>query len=200
MKEDTMEMQILKKMLDKKFYDEYKGVISRGVFEGDLGSLYDTIKKAHGEYTESIKVDELYGLHVGIHNPAMTQAAKIKFSEIIQDLKEVSEPSNEIAKDIMKVMIERETAQKIAIEATEIFNGKPANFSNIISIIEKHKQGQPDDKVESVTNNIGEVMNQLVDTTKWKFHISTLRDRVGGIGDGNLVIVFARPETGKTAF
>ena len=200
MKEDTMEMQILKKMLDKKFYDEYKGVISRGVFEGDLGSLYDTIKKAHVEYTESIKVDELYGLHVGIHNPAMTQAAKIKFSEIIQDLKEVSEPSNEIAKDIMRVMIERETAQKIAIEATEIFNGKPANFSNIISIIEKHKQGQPDDKVESVTNNIGEVMNQLVDTTKWKFHISTLRERVGGIGDGNLVIVFARPETGKTAF
>jgi replicative DNA helicase len=27
-----------------------------------------------------------------------------------------------------------------------------------------------------------------------------LRDEVGGIGDGNLMIVFARPETGKTAF
>ena len=40
-------------------------------------------------------------------------------------------------------------------------------------------------------------MNQLVDTTKWKFSISTLREEVGGIGDGNLMIVFARPETGR---
>jgi replicative DNA helicase len=135
-----------------------------------------------------------------MYNPALTRAAKIKFNELIEDLKEIQEPSNEIAKDIMKVLVERETAQKIAVEATEIFNGKPANFNEIISIIEKHKSNTPDEKVESVSNNIGEVMNQLIDTTKWKFSISTLREEVGGIGDGNLMIVFARPETGKTAF
>lgn len=200
MKGDTMEKQILKKMLNKSFYDQYKGSVSSSVFEGDLGSLFDTIKKAHSDYEESIKVDELYGLHTTMYNPALTRAAKIKFSELIEDLKEVEEPSNDIAKDIMKVLVERETAQKIAVEATEIFNGKPANFNEIISIIEKHKSNTPDEKVESVSNNIGEVMNQLVDTTKWKFSISTLREEVGGIGDGNLMIVFARPETGKTAF
>jgi replicative DNA helicase len=37
-------------------------------------------------------------------------------------------------------------------------------------------------------------------TTKWKFNIPMLRDNVGGIGGGNLMISFARPETGKTAF
>ena len=29
-------------------------------------------------------------------------------------------------------------------------------------------------------------MNQLIDNTKWKFSISTLREEVGGMGDGNL--------------
>jgi archaellum biogenesis ATPase FlaH len=164
MKGDTMEKQILKKMLDKSFYDQYKGSVSSSVFEGDLGSLFDTIKRAHSEYEESIKVDELYGLHTTMYNPALTRAAKIKFNELIEDLKDIQEPSNEIAKDIMKVLVERETAQKIAVEATEIFNGKPANFNDIISIIEKHKTNTPDEKV------------------------------------GNLMIVFARPETGKTAF
>ena len=37
-------------------------------------------------------------------------------------------------------------------------------------------------------------------TTKWKFNLPTLQERVTGIGDGNLSIIFARPETGKTAF
>ena len=81
-----------------------------------------------------------------MYNPALTRAAKIKFNELIEDLKEIQEPSNEIAKDIMKVLVERETAQKIAVEATEIFNGKPANFNEIISIIEKHKSNTPDEK------------------------------------------------------
>ena len=200
MKGDTMEKQILKKMLDKSFYDQYKGSISSNVFEGDLGSLFDTIKRAHTDYDASIKVDELYGLHTTMYNPALTRAAKVKFSELIEDLKEINEPSDEIAKDLMKVLVERETAQKIAVEATEIFNGKPADFNSIISIIEKHKQGSIDGDIESVSDNIGEVMNQLVDNSRWKFSIPDLRENVGGIGGGNLMIVFARPETGKTAF
>ena len=72
-----------------------------------MGSLFDTIKKAHSDYEESIKVDELYGFYTTMYNPALTRAAKIKFSELIEDLKEVEEPSNDIAKDIMKVLVER---------------------------------------------------------------------------------------------
>ena len=52
MKGDTMEKQILKKMLDKSFYDQYKGSVSSNVFEGDLGSLFNTIKRAHSEYED----------------------------------------------------------------------------------------------------------------------------------------------------
>jgi replicative DNA helicase len=44
------------------------------------------------------------------------------------------------------------------------------------------------------------VIEQLSVTTKWKFNIPVLSDKVGGIGPGNLMIAFARPETGKTAF
>ena len=78
----------------------------------------------------------------------------------------------------MKVLVERETAQKIAVEATEIFNGKPADFNSIISIIEKHKSNTLiDGDIESVSDNIGEVMNQLVDTSRWKFSIPDLRKK-----------------------
>jgi replicative DNA helicase len=195
-----IEKQMIRLMLNKKFYTQYKGTLSPTVFSGDISSLYDTIQKAHDKYEEDIKVDELYSLHTAIFNPALTRAAKEKFSELVEDIKEVQEPSKEIAKDIMRILSDRDLAQRIAVESTEIFNGKDANFNEIVSMIEKHKQIIDEEKTPAVTSNVDEVLDLLNVTTKWKFNIPILLDNVGGIGGGNLMIAFARPETGKTAF
>ena len=195
-----IEKQMIRLMLNKKFYTQYKGTLSPTVFAGDISSLYDTIQKAHDKYEQDIKVDELYSLHTAIFNPALTRAAKEKFSELVEDIKEVQEPSKEIAKDIMRILSDRDLAQRIAVESTEIFNGKEANFNEIVTMIEKHKSGIDEDKVPAVTTNVDEVLDLLNVTTKWKFNIPILRECVGGIGGGNLMIAFARPETGKTAF
>ena len=187
-------------MLNKKFYTQYKGTLSPTVFAGDISSLYETIQKSHEKYEDDIKIDELYSLHTAIFNPALTRAAKEKFSELIEDIREVQEPNKEIAKDIMRILSDRDLAQRIAVEATEIFNGKEANFAEITGMIDKRKVIVDEDKAPAVTNNINEVLDLLGMTTKWKFNIPMLRDNVGGIGGGNLMISFARPETGKTAF
>ena len=195
-----IEKQMIRLMLNKNFYTQYKSTISPTIFSGDISSLYDTIQKAHTRYKDNLKIDELYTLHTGVFNPALTRAAKEKFNELLIDIKEVEEPNKEIAKDIMRILYDRDLAQRIAVEATEIFNGKEANFSEISSMIDRHKSGIDDDKIPAVTNNITEVINLLDITTKWKFNIPVLKENVGGIGDGNLMIAFARPETGKTAF
>jgi len=195
-----IEKQIIKLLLGKKFYTKYKGQISRNVFQGSFGSLFDTVQKAHEKYDADIKIDELYALHTTMFNPALTRAAKEQFSELIEDIKEVQEPSKEIADDIVKILVERDVAQKIAIEATEIFNGRPADFNAIVSIIEKHKHGLPAEKIDAVTNDIPELIEKLNVVSKWQFNLTSLKDNVGGIGPGNLMIAFARPEVGKTAF
>ena len=195
-----IEKQMIRLMLNKKFYTQYKGTLSPTVFVGDISSLYETIQKAHDKYDEDIKVDELYSLHTAIFNPALTRAAKEKFSELVEDIKEIQEPSKEIAKDILKILSNRDLAQRIAVEATEIFNGKDANFTEITGMIEKHKTNIDEEKEPPVTNNINEVISLLDITTRWKFNIPVLKENVGGIGGGNLMIAFARPETGKTAF
>jgi len=195
-----IEKQMIRLMLNKKFYTQYKGALSPTVFAGDISSLYETIQKAHEKYEEDIKVDELYSLHTAIFNPALTRAAKEKFSELVEDIKEVQEPSKEIAKDIMRILSDRDLAQRIAVESTEIFNGKDANFNEIVSMIEKHKQNVSEEKNPAVTSNVNEVIDLLNVTTKWKFNIPILKENIGGVGGGNLMIAFARPETGKTAF
>ena len=195
-----IEKQIIKLMLNKDFYTEYKGQVSRNVFQGSFGSLYDTVQKAHDKYDADISIDELYSLHTTVFNPALTRAAKEQFHELLEDIKETQEPSKQIADDIIKILIERDVAQKIAIEATEIFNGKPADFNFITNLIEKHKTGLPAQKLDSVTNDIGELLKELEVVSKWQFNLTVLKSNIGGIGPGNLMIAFARPEVGKTAF
>ena len=160
-----IEKQMIRLMLNKKFYTQHKGMLSPTVFSGDISSLYDTIQKAHDKYEEDIKVDELYSLHTAIFNPALTRAAKEKFSELVEDIKEVQEPSKEIAKDIMRILSDRDLAQRIAVESTEIFNGKDANFNEIVSMIEKHKQSIDEEKTPAVTSNVDEVLDLLNVTT-----------------------------------
>tara|TARA_R100001440_G_scaffold1792_2_gene5621 strand:- start:1348 stop:2562 length:1215 start_codon:yes stop_codon:yes gene_type:complete len=195
-----IEKQMIRLMLNKKFYTQYKNTLSPTVFVGDISSLYETIQRSHEKYEDDIKIDELYSLHTAIFNPALTRAAKEKFSELIEDIREVQEPNKEIAKDIMRILSDRDLAQRIAVEATEIFNGKEANFTEITGMIGRHKTNVDEDKVPAVTTDVDEVLDLLSVTTKWKFNIPILRECVGGIGGGNLMIAFARPETGKTAF
>ena len=45
-----IEKQMLKLLLGKKFYTQYKGQVSRNVFQGSFGSLFETIQKAHDKY------------------------------------------------------------------------------------------------------------------------------------------------------
>ena len=195
-----IEKQIIKLLLGKKFYTQYKGQITRNVLQGNFGSLFDTIQKAHDKYDADINIDELYSLHTTVYNPAITRAAKEQLSELIEDIKETQEPSKEIADDIVKILSERDVAQRIAVEATEIFNGKPADFNTILSMIEKYKTGLPSEKLDAVTNDVVELLDKLNVVSKWQFNLTILKNNIGGIGPGNLMIAFARPEVGKTAF
>lgn len=195
-----VEKQLIKMLLKKDFYTENKSHISPTLFQGDLNSLYDTIKQGHNRYKDDLKIEELYSMHTVVFNPALTTAAKEKFNDIIQDIKETAEPSPDLAKDIIRILKDRDVAQKIAVEATEIFNGKEANFNKIATLIEKHKENLINDDEPPVTNEIPDVLKALEVNSRWRFNIDSLKDKIGGLGSGNLAIVFARPETGKTAF
>ena len=60
--------------------------------------------------------------------------------------------------------------------------------------------------VDNNNNNINncEFKNPFLETHEkgfeFHFELASLQDRVGGVGRGNLGIIFARPETGKTTF
>ena len=193
-----IEKQIIKLLLRKDFYEKHKGKVSKSMFTNGTGSFYNSIEKAHTEYDTDLTLDELETLHVDKYNPALTRTAKNNFELLLDEIRKEPDPKDEIISDIVSAIHKRNVAHKIALIATDIYNGKDDGFNDIKNLLETEEEEPVDDT--SVTKDIGELMKLVNVTTKWKFNLPTLTERITGIGEGNLSIIFARPETGKTAF
>mgnify|MGYP003146047067 FL=1 len=194
-----IEKQILQLLLDKDFYEENKGRVSKTMFTNGTENLYDTIKKAHENSDENLTLDEVATLHVEIYNPALTRAAKDNFYNLLGDIKK-ERPNKKLTKTILEELHKQTIAKKIAVMATEMYNNtSESGFNDIQSLLDDSNNASTDE-FESVSKDIDTLIDSLKDNTKWKFNLTDLRDRVNGIGDGNFLIIFARPESGKTAF
>ena len=194
-----IEKELITLLLKKDFYEENKGRITKEMFTNGTGNLYETISKAHDDSDKDLSLEEVSTLHTEVYNPALTRTSKENFLNLLNEIKEQELPNKKIASNILKAMHKRNVAQKIAVQATEIFNGKEEALSSIQNLLDSSNEVEKEE-YDCVTSDIDNLLDALKDNTKWKFNLAPLRERVNGVGEGNLLVVFARPESGKTAF
>ena len=194
-----IEKQLINLLLDKDFYEENKGRVSKTMFTNGTGTLDETITKAHANSDTSLSIDEISTLHTEVYNPALTRVARDNFSDLLEEVRN-QKPNKKIAVTILESLHKQAIAKQIAVKATEMYNNTNDTTFNDIQTLIDESNGVNKEEYENVTDDIHLLIDALKDNTKWKFNLSELRDRVNGIGDGNFLIVFARPESGKTAF
>ena len=194
-----MEKELIKLLLKKDFYNKNKSKLSKEFFTNGTGALYETIQRAHDDSDKDLSISEVSSLHMEVYNPASTRAKKENFYSLVNEIKELELPSEKIANNLLHSLFKRRIANKIAVLASEIYNGKDADFSEIKKQLEIPFD-EDVDEYEYVTGNINNLIEKLKDNTKWKFNLAPLKEAVHGVGEGNLIIIFARPEAGKTAF
>ncbi len=194
-----MEKELIKLLLKKDFYNKNKNKLSKEFFTNGTGALYETIQRAHDDSDKDLSISEVSSLHMDVYNPASTRAKKENFYSLVNEIKELELPSEKIANNLLHSLFKRRIANKIAVLASEIYNGKDADFSEIKKQLEIPFD-EDVDEYEYVTGNINNLIEKLKDNTKWKFNLAPLKEAVHGVGEGNLIIIFARPEAGKTAF
>ena len=194
-----MEKELIKLLLKKDFYNKNKSKLSKEFFTNGTGALYETIQRAHDDSDKDLSISEVSSLHMDVYNPASTRAKKENFYSLVNEIKELELPSEKIANNLLHSLFKRRIANKIAVLASEIYNGKDADFSEIKKQLEIPFD-EDVDEYEYVTGNINNLIEKLKDNTKWKFNLAPLKEAVHGVGEGNLIIIFARPEAGKTAF
>lgn len=201
----SLENRIIKFCLNRDFFEDNRKRISKKNFTNGLAEVYDVIKDTYKKHDniQKLSVEEVKDAYFNIYKPASTTAHKQKMSAILDNIQnDKTEYNKDIVADALKNLRIKQHAFDLVQEANTVWNGSNNNLAKIKKLVDDFDED--DITVEGdlvpVTKNINEMLEAVSITSKWKFNIKTLGDRIDGIGEGNLMVIFARPETGKTAF
>ena len=195
-----MEVQLIKSILVNDNYQAVRGKLRKSIFSDDAGQLFDLLSSAHKKYETDLKPDDLYSLWVA-DNPVATASESADFRDVIEHLKVIEPINSDVAADVIETLWRREIGRDIANLGINMSEGDVSAMSKLQSLLERTRDGYlPDSFGAATTDDIYELLAETSDENRWKFNIETLARNVYGIGPSEFGIVFARPETGKSAF
>lgn len=195
-----MEIELIKTLLNHEAYQSSQAKLRQSIFSEDGADLYVLLKDAHEKYEADLKPEDLYSIWLS-KNPVATTSEINEFRDNIDDLKRAEAITSEVATDVIESLWRREIGRDIANIGINMSEGDTSALLKLQSLIEKISDSyMPDEFGEPTTDNIYELLAETSDDNRWKFNIETLARHVYGIGPAEFGIVFARPETGKSAF
>ena len=195
-----MEKQLLKKLLNNHFFVHHKNIVSDEFFPDELGDVYKVICRAHETYQTDLQIEWVRKLY-DEYNPAATVATKRNVAILLDDVSHEDDVPEDMAHDILTSMHKKEHFRKIANAAVSGINGDEHNFTEIRHLLDSI------DEVDILHTTYEEVkfdLDDLLATTSqaglFPFRLPPLKDTIYGAGRGNFIILFARPEAGKSSY
>ena len=203
MSTSALEQKVLLALCQKEIYAANKTNLSSKLFEGALEDIYTLIVQAYEKFPELAQLNksELKVLW-DMQNPYASVAQKKEFGAYLEDV--FSMPPD-IAADVMNSYIhnlwERHVGHKIASLGLALSEGDKEAMTGLLKLLESTRAGfMPTDFGPPTTQDIDVLLGYASNDHRFQFNIETLARHVYGIGRGEFGVVFALPETGKSAF
>ena len=195
-----MDKQLLKAIKNHEFYSSIQSNLSRNLFEDEMRDIYDAIVEGHTKYGKDLSSDDVLAIWLKT-NPVATRAERNSIEDAIDSVDKANALQTEVAEDLLKELWKRNIGHKIANLGIEITEGVDSALVRLEELLHGTREGLlPNDFGETTTKDIEALLAKSSDDARWQFNISTLSRHVYGIGPAEFGVVFATPETGKSAF
>ena len=197
----SIDKQVLGFVLDNDFFSKVSNIVTRDMFTGEMRDVFDVISYAHTQYGTSVNVREL-GALFNDRNPAMPDSTREKAQELIAELEAGTSDKHDLYLDLVNNFWLRDRARQIGEKAIEIFTGESEDFGALRQIIDVVEDGRISDKTtyRIVDTDFDTLLEDNTGEPDFPFEFDLIREHVPGLDRGNLGILFARPEVGKTTF
>ena len=197
----TIEKQILSACMIKDFFKETQDVVSKEMFANGVGTIFDTIASAQKKYDSDLDINTLIQLHRNKY-PALPDSSREPIEEVIKELDKYKPMNKDILKDLIVDFWRKDKAHKISDLSADIWLGNSDDFTMLRSLVDTAIEKTPEDDANftKVEDTVKDYIEKWDEGFEFKFELQPLADKLNGAGRGNLGIVFARPETGKTTF
>ena len=196
-----MELALLRSLMNKEFYEDHKGIrCPDKIFTKDLRKIKKTLEYAMATYKRSLTPVELEALFFA-NNNAMTTANKQVYEDIFRKISREEPLSKDIAEDVLSKLFQQVVGEEIANLGFNYVNGTESTLEPLRKLLSDYQDDfMPNLKVDWEDISIDTLLKANAVESQWKWNIPSLSKRTEGISNGHLVIVGARPNTGKTSF
>ena len=198
---DMMELALVKTLLSKEFYDQHKGIrCPDRIFSKDVRKIKQALDTAMETYGGDLSVSDLQAVFNRV-NASMTTATRTAYEDLFKRI-EIAEPiKGEIAEDTLSQLFQQHVGDLVANLGFDFVNGTENSLEPLRKLLEEYKDDfTPNLRVEWDDHSLDTILDATALESKWKFNIPSLARRVEGISGGHLILVGARPNTGKTSF
>jgi replicative DNA helicase len=200
--EKPIEQHILQFILHRDFYSGVKHILSEDMFEGLSKTVFRTILNCHDVATTNLTAGEVHSMLL-TSNPALTKSSREDLADIFNRMRDPSEEQNvDLHRKIVEDFWARDQARIIGERAIDIYTGDSTDFAPIKSILDRVSEHsiKGSETYTIVEEDFLELIEREEEGVDFPFDLNIIKDNLPGMSRGNLGIIFARPETGKTTF
>lgn len=170
------------------------------LFAEEMREAYEIITQAHQKYNDNLSPPDVMALWQS-KNPIASNADHKEFEDLITEIRHTEPLSEGVASDVIHSLWQRHIGTKIANIGVEMADGNASAMERLRSVVDQSKQGfLPTDFGEKTTKDIDKLLAGVSNDNRYQFNIATLSRHVYGVGPREFAVIFALPETGKTAF
>ena len=193
-----MELALIKTLLNRDFYEQHKGIrCPDKIFTKDVRKIKQALDAAMRNYEGDLNTSDLEALFYS-QNQTMTTATKTAYSDLFRKIDKEQVIKEEIATDVLGKMFQQYVGEQVANLGFDFVNGTQTSLEPLRRMLENYKDDfTPNLRIEWEDISIDTLLKANDLQTQWKFNIPSLRRKVEG---GHLLLVGARPNTGKTSF
>ena len=198
-----IEFSILKAFSeDKAVYLKYHKYINLSYIKSnfkDLFKVYNTILFIYNKYPNtSVTREELESVYLSNY-PVLKDSDRRELSGLLDRIF-AAKVDTSLLRDTLEAHRARSLAGQIAITALEVNEGKATPKKLLEAVRQLEEQDAGVDGPEFVSDDLEALYTSVITVPGIRWPLPCLNEAVGPLRKGNFVVVFARPETGKTTF
>lgn len=171
----------------------------------DVANILEYIVDSIADTYSDITIDTLQELYLS--SITLTGARKRLYIELFDRLRKIQLPCDDgvVLKMIDNLRKEYEAADIARLCLDVINNRHDVTIEDVyirVNTLQANNTSALDgtDTIDSIPSCLDELKNDYIADVEFPFKLSSLADKVSGLRRGDLCIVFARPETGKSTW
>lgn len=194
------DLPLLKSLTNPITYAELSPLLAYHPFKEDAKSVFELIKSAHEQAADAnLNASTLMAIWQA-NNPLATRSAKENAQDYISAVFEAEDIPPDIAKDVLYKAFKREFGLKLANLGLRYSEGDYSVFSEIERLVDGRQTIERTQEIEPASTDLDDLLDINSDERRYAFPIASLKRHCYGLAASEFGIIFATPETGKTAF